>query len=185
MSILLFGIYSWVTNLFWLFSEFMPFPIRNLAFKLILRDYGKGSFIDYGCYIRYPSRVSIGKRVSINRNCRFFASHYVKDVRICIEDDVAIAPSVTLFAAGHDYHLYSLPDIAKSITIKKFSWIGGQSIILPGVTIGEGAVVAAGSVVTSNVEPYNVVGGNPARLIKKREMKEFDGSQEEENKGRD
>ena len=172
MGIFFYGLYSWVTNLLWLFLDLMPFPVRSLVFRLTLKKYGKGSFIDYGCYIRYPSRVSIGKNVSVNRGCRFFASHFFRDVKICIEDNVAIAPGVTLFAAGHDYRFYRLPDTAESITVKRYVWIGGNSTILPGVTVGEGAVVAAGSVVTKDVEPYTVVGGVPARLIKKREISE-------------
>lgn len=56
--------------------------------------------------------------------------------------------------------------ITKEITICKKAWIGMNVIILKGVTIGEGAVVAAGSVVTKDVPPYRVVGGNPAQIIK-------------------
>ena len=59
-----------------------------------------------------------------------------------------------------------------AITIGDGVWLGARAIILPGVTIGEGAVVAAGAVVTKDVEPWAVVGGNPAKFIKKRELKE-------------
>ena len=58
--------------------------------------------------------------------------------------------------------------ITKPITIKDNVWVATGAIVLPGVTIGEGAVVAAGSVVTKDVEPWTVVGGNPAKFIKKR-----------------
>ena len=58
-----------------------------------------------------------------------------------------------------------------AITIGDGVWLGARAIILPGVTIGEGAVVAAGAVVTKDVEPWAVVGGNPAKFIKKRELK--------------
>ena len=57
----------------------------------------------------------------------------------------------------------------KEITIEKDVWIGTQAVILPGVTIGEGAIVAAGAVVTKEVKPFSVVGGVPAKLIKMRE----------------
>ena len=60
-------------------------------------------------------------------------------------------------------------------------WIGARAIILPGVTIGEGAVVAAGAVVTKDVEPWAVVGGNPAKFIKKRVLKEQPPMHEREN----
>lgn len=108
----------------------------------------------------------------INRGCRFYASHYHKDVRIRIGDHVAVAPEVSFFAAGHDYRQLSLPDTAASITVGNYVWIGARSVILQGVTIGEGAVIAAGSVVTRDVPPYTVAAGVPARVIKKRELNE-------------
>ena len=66
--------------------------------------------------------------------------------------------------SGRDYNWSVIP--SKPIRICRGSWIGARSIILKGVTIGEGAIVGAGSVVTKSVEPYTVVGGNPARLLK-------------------
>lgn len=68
--------------------------------------------------------------------------------------------SEKIFEAGHD--------LAK-VTIGKDVWIGGNSMILPGVTIGDGAVVAGGSVVNKDVPPYTIVGGIPAKIIKKRD----------------
>ena len=172
MKLFLFGIYSYITNIMWVFLEIMPNFIRKIIFKIIFRSFGKNSLIDYGSYARYPSRIEIGDNVTINRGCKLFASFFRKDVRIKIGNNIAIAPDVSFFAAGHDYHYYNLPDIAASITVEDNVWIGGRSIILQGVTVGEGAVVAAGSVVSRDVEPYTIVGGNPARFIKKREMKE-------------
>ncbi|WP_442862504.1 DapH/DapD/GlmU-related protein [Bacillus sp. USDA818B3_A] len=64
---------------------------------------------------------------------------------------------------------YDLKNIRKPIIIEVNSWIGQRAIILPGVTIGEGAVVGAGSVVTKDVEPCSIVGGNPAKHIKYRD----------------
>lgn len=172
MKVFLFGIYSWVTNLVWLILEIMPMFIRNIVFKVMFSKFGKGSMIDYGSYVRYPSRVEVGDNVTINRGCKIFASFFNKDVKIKFGNNIAIAPDVCFFAAGHDYHYYNLPDIAESITVCDNVWICGRSVILPGVTIGEGAVVAASSVVTKDVEPYTIVGGNPASYIKKRELAE-------------
>lgn len=67
---------------------------------------------------------------------------------------------------GHE----GAPPLPKPIVIGDSAWVAGWSIILPGVTIGEGAVVAAGAVATKDVAPWTVVGGNPARVIKKREL---------------
>ena len=84
---------------------------------------------------------------------------------ITLEDRVMIAPNVTLLTANHD-----LKDLqvlyCKPITIKKKAWIGEGAKIMPGVTVGEGAVVAAGSIVTKDVAAHTVAGGNPAKLIK-------------------
>lgn len=166
----LFNIYSWLTNLGFKFLDVFPPFLRKLIFKIVLGKFGKKSVIDYECYIRYPSRVFIGEKVSINRGCSLFPSFYNKDVRITIGNNVAVGPQVTFFSAGHDYTRLDLPDIASSITVADNVWIGGRSVILPGVTIGEGAVVGAGSVVTKDVAPYTIVIGVPAARIKDREI---------------
>lgn len=172
MALFFFGLYSWVTNLLWVFLDCMPAFLRNFFFKLMFARFGRGSMFDYTSYARYPSRIEIGSHTTVNRGCRLYASHGFRNVRIQIGDHVAIAPNVTFYAAGHDYQYYNLPDTAESIIVQDYAWICGGSVIVGGVTIGEGAVVAAGSVVVNNVEPYTVVGGIPARFIKNRDMKE-------------
>lgn len=91
-------------------------------------------------------------------------------MEIAIGNHVAVAPEVCFLAAGHDHKQLNLPDTAASIVVGDYAWIGARSIILQSVTIGEGAVVAAGSVVTKDVPAYTVVGGCPARVIKEREI---------------
>ena len=151
--------------------DLLPMPIREPIFKLSFRAYGRMNNIDYGCYFRYPRKISIGDHVWINRNCRFYASHYIPDAMIILGSHIAIGPEVTFFSAGHDHCVLDLPDTAQSIRVGDYAWIGGRSIILPGVVIGEGAIVGAGSVVTKSVEPYTIVGGNPAVFIKRRVIK--------------
>jgi len=168
--VFLYGIYSWMTNLAWGLAELLPFPIRNIFFKICFGRYGRGSFIDYGCYMRYTSQIYIGEHCSINRGTKIYASHYHNDVKIEIGNHVALGPEVCLFSAGHNYHCLELPDTAASIVIGDNAWVGGRSIILPGITIGEGAVVGAGSVVTKDVEPFSIVCGNPAKKVKMREI---------------
>lgn len=77
-----------------------------------------------------------------------------------------------LCTAGHDITLKIMELTTDPIVIGANALVAGWSIVLPGVTIGEGAEVAAGAVVTKDVKPWTVVGGNPAQLIKKRELKE-------------
>lgn len=150
--------------------EVSPPPLRQLVYKILLKKLGKGSFIDYGTYIRYPFKVSIGNNVWINRNCSLYASGRIKNAEIILGNNVAIGPEVCIFSAGHDYNKLILPDIAKTVKIGDNVWIGGRSIILPGVEIGEGAVVGAGSIVTKNIGPYEIVAGNPAKFIKERKI---------------
>jgi acetyltransferase-like isoleucine patch superfamily enzyme len=86
---------------------------------------------------------------------------------ITIEDDVMIGPKVCLTTEGHPIDPQERKKLlVKPIVIKQNAWIGAGATILPGVTIGENSVVAAGAVVTKDVPANNVVGGVPARIIK-------------------
>lgn len=111
-------------------------------------------------HIDVASGLEVGENVFINYNCSMMAAG-----GIVIEDNVQIGPNVMLVTTNHDF---SRRDIVthKPITLRKGAWIGGRSLILPGVTVGENAVVAGGAVVTKDVEPNTIVGGNPAKVIK-------------------
>ena len=104
----------------------------------------------------------IGKNVFINNDCTFL------DIGgITIEDDVLIGPKVCLTTESHPINpLERKTLLVKPIVIRRNVWIGAGATILPGVTVGENAVVAAGAVVTKNVPDNTVVGGVPARIIK-------------------
>jgi acetyltransferase-like isoleucine patch superfamily enzyme len=137
----------------------------------MLKNFGSHSYIDYKSYIRYPHKVSIGKSVAINRGCKFLASaHSDEKVDILIGDNSVFAPGVELLSAGHDYRYINLPDTYGTITIGKNVWIGANSIILQGVSVGDGAIVGAGSIVSKDIPPYTVWVGNPARKIKDRNL---------------
>ena len=75
-----------------------------------------------------------------------------------------------MLSATNDYHRIGRSDLAATVTIGHPVWVGAGAVILPGVSIGDGAVVAAGSVVTRDVAPLTIVAGNPARFIKNREL---------------
>ena len=164
----LFSTYSYITKLGWMLMDIMPPFIRNIIFKVCLKKKGKRGNIDYGVYMRYMNHIELGDDVWINRNSQLYASHNFKEVKISIGNHVAIGPNVCFLAAGHDTSKLSLDDTAADIIVKDHVWICGNSTILHGVTIGEGAVVAAGAVVTKDVEPYTIVGGVPAVKIKDR-----------------
>lgn len=112
-------------------------------------------------HIDVAAGLSIGQNVFINYNCSMMAVG-----RIIIEDDVQIGPNVMIVTTNHDFNHREVV-LHAPVIIKKGAWIGGRSLILPGVTIGENAVVAGGAVVTKDVEPNTIVGGNPARVIKR------------------
>jgi acetyltransferase-like isoleucine patch superfamily enzyme len=159
-----------IINIVWIFLDLLPFFARNALFKIIMKEYGSNSFIDYGSFVRYTWKLSVGNNVAINRGCQLYPSLASGDGVIVLKDGVVLGPSVKLFAAGHDYSQLDLPDTSAPIVVERYVWIGGGAIILPGVTIGEGAVIGAGSVVTRDIKPYTVNAGNPARFIRPRDI---------------
>jgi acetyltransferase-like isoleucine patch superfamily enzyme len=162
--------HSYAMRVLWSIMNLLPPFARSLLFRRMFKSYGSKNMIDYGCYFRYPKKISIGSECSINRNCQFFASRKIASAYIRIGNNVTIAPGVVLLGAGHDHSSILLPDIAASIVIEDNVWIGASSIVRYGVTISENAVVAAGSVVIKDVGRNEIVGGNPARLIQMREI---------------
>lgn len=117
-------------------------------------------------YINYGKNLSIGKNVFINFDCTFLALG-----GITIEDNVLIGPKVSLLSEGHPLNPSERQSLVPGkIHIKRNAWIGANAIILPGVTLGENAVVAAGAVVSKDVADNTVVGGVPAKIIKKIEL---------------
>lgn len=170
LLILLFSIYSYALNLLYLILEVMPPFGRWIIFKGLLKRLGRKVLIDYKTYFRYPGKISIGDHVAINRGCELYASFLVASGYITLGNHVTLSPNVKMYTIGHDYSRLGLPDIAGPIVVGDYAWIGGNSIVLPGVTIGEGAVIGAGSVVTRDIPPYSVAVGNPAKVIKMREV---------------
>ncbi len=117
-------------------------------------------------YISGPGRVSIGKSCQINE--RVFIQGAV------IGDYVMIAPYVSLIANMHNSSRTDIPMVQQGkiegnkVIIEDDVWIGRNAIVMPGVRIGKGSIVAAGSVVTKDVPEYVIVGGTPAKFIKSR-----------------
>ena len=104
--------------------------------------------------------MEVGENVFINHGFTCMASGGV-----IIEDGVMIGPETAIITANHDFTNLDILQF-KPITVKKGAWIGARVILLPGITVGEGAVVASGAVVTKDVAPRTIVGGNPAKFIK-------------------
>lgn len=145
---------------------------RILCVRFASKCYDCVSDISSGCSIArtsridYPWNFSVGDRSSVGE----YAWIYCLD-KITIGKNCCIGDDVKLITGSHDVQSPTFVLVTKPITIKDNVWIATGAYVLPGVTIGEGAVVAAGAVVTKDVEPWTVVGGNPAKFIKKRELK--------------
>ena len=147
----------WLSELF-LDSEYIldGTPKRNWFWKRLGMEIGENCKIDSGLWADW-SRVKIGNNVLIRENCRIWGG-------AVIEDNVVLSAGVQLLTAGHNPSDMSV--VFAPIIIHKKAWIATNAIILSGVEIGEGACVAAGSVVTKNVPPYTMVAGIPAKVVK-------------------
>ena len=148
------------------------FTMQKLCVNKFFR-FGEDAEFRAGAYAVGCSKISIGNRVVIRPGCMLFADNDENRVSITIEDDVLIGADVHIYTANHEFKNPLIPIIkqghrrTKPIIIETGSWIGAKSVILPGVKIGMNAVIGAGSVVTKNVPPFSVVGGSPAKLLKK------------------
>lgn len=142
--------------------------VRAFCGKLILRYCGKNVNIEKGA--QFSSEVSLGDNSGIGINA--IISSFVT-----IGNDVMMGPECLIYTTNHGMNRYDIPmwkqesTTPKPVIIGNDVWIGARVIILPGVHIGDGSVIGAGSVVTKDVEPYSIVAGNPARFIKKRNEK--------------
>jgi acetyltransferase-like isoleucine patch superfamily enzyme len=144
-------------------STSSPEVIRDLLGKITNSLIDESTIVFTPFHINYGKNTQIGKNVFINFDCVFL------DLGgIIIEDNVLIAPKVSLLSEGHPVSPESRHSLVPSaIHIKKNVWIGANATILPGVTIGENSIVAAGAVVTKNVPDNSIVGGVPAKFIKR------------------
>ena len=121
------------------------------------------SFIDIGFRCLHPHNISIGANCSFGHYNKIWAFDKVQ-----IGDYVQTALGLTLVAGGHNINDYS-PLPGQGIIIEGENWIGANVTIIGGVSVGRGAIIAAGSVVVKDVAPYTIVGGVPAKFIKNRE----------------
>ncbi|MFF2890551.1 acyltransferase [Paenibacillus sp. NPDC057967] len=126
-----------------------------------------------------PENMSIGHNVYIGHE-----SYFACVGGLTIEDNVIIGPRVSIHTSNHRYEdAYTLPydgvSIKRPVYIESNVWIGGHVTIIPGVRIGEGAVIGLGSVVTKDVPKCAVVGGNPAKIIKYRDQEHYERLKEQ------
>ena len=163
---------SWKVSFQYFFlSLIRHIPSRHLRLY-ILRVMGakiaKHVSMFHSVDIRHPQGLSIDSGCSIGPRVLLDARKSIK-----IGRNVTIAYEAIIWTLHHDMNSKDFKSIGKSVTIEDYAWICSRSIILPGVTIGRGAVVASGAVVTKDVPEFTVVGGVPARVIGKRDEREL------------
>ncbi|MEF2764609.1 MAG: sugar O-acetyltransferase [Mediterraneibacter sp.] len=135
--------------------------------KIVKELLGKSedAFINPPFYCDYGSHIEVGKNFFANYNCTIIDVAKVK-----IGDNCQMAPNVAIYTAGHPLHPVarnSMYEYGISVTIGDNVWIGGNTVIMPGVHIGSNTVIGAGSVVTKDIPDWSVAVGNPCRVIKK------------------
>ena len=140
-------------------------PLRRSLLRLFGGQIASDSLIYASCRIYAPWLLTVG-RVCIGPNTEIYNKAPVE-----IGDDSVISQGAFLCSASHDTSDLMMPLVAKPITIGKSVWVAANAFIGPGVTLNDGAVAAACAVVVKDVEPWTIVGGNPARELKKRVIK--------------
>lgn len=121
-----------------------------------------------GFHIRAPKNITIADGVSIGPKVLLDGR-----LGLTIDKNAVIAYEAIIWTLNHDYNDIHFKSVGAPVYIGAYAWICSRSIILPGITIGEGAVVASGAVVTKDVPPYTVVGGVPAKVIGQRDKKTY------------
>ena len=134
--------------------------------QIIQELFGKSenAFVNPPFYCDYGSHIEVGKNFFANYNCTILDVAKVK-----IGDNCQMAPNVTIYTAGHPLHpdsRNSLYEYGIEVTIGDNVWIGGNTVILPGVHIGNNVVIGAGSVVTKDIPSWSPAAGNPCRVLR-------------------
>jgi maltose O-acetyltransferase len=140
--------------------------IRSFLVRRFIQDAGRNINVEKGAW--FSPNISIGDNSGIGVNC--FLNSGTR-----IGKNVMMGPEVHVYTSNHRHERIDVPMIeqgyenARTVIIEDDVWIGAKAIILPGVRIGKGSIIGAGSIVTKDVAAYSVAAGNPAKVIKQRE----------------
>jgi putative colanic acid biosynthesis acetyltransferase WcaF len=152
-----------------IFFRFSPRPCFGWR-RFVLRCFGAkiGAHVNThpSTRIYFPWKLAVGDWSAIGEDAFIYNLG-----QVTLGQEVVISQRAHICAGTHDYTRADLPILKPPIEIQNQAWVCADAFIGPGVVIGEGAVVGARSVVVKNVEPWMVVGGNPARVLKQRIMK--------------
>ena len=134
----------------------------------VVKDlFGKsdGAFLNPPFYCDYGTNIEVGKNFFANYNCTL-----IDVAKIRIGDNCQMAPNVAIYTAGHPIYPTTRNtgyEYGKEVTIGDNCWIGGNTVICPGVHIGDNVVIGAGSVVTKNIPDWSIAAGNPCKVIRR------------------
>lgn len=158
----------WLPNSFERFGSFGNW-LRNWCVKRMVAGYGGADIIERGAMIEHSLQIGYHSGIGINAHLHG---------TVIIGDNCMMGADVTIYTTNHTTARTDIPmcqqgfDSCKPVVIGNDVWIGGHVIVLPGVHVGDGAILAAGAVVTKDVPPYTIVAGNPAAVKKYRKQTE-------------
>lgn len=138
---------------------------RRFLLRLFGAKIGKGVRIQGSAKIWQPWRLAIGDNAWIDGGVNLYSVD-----GIIIGANAVVSEGAFVCTATHDISKETFDLETRPVAIGDSAWICARAIVMPGVSVGEGAVVAAGAVAAKDVEPWSVVGGNPAKFIKRREI---------------
>jgi maltose O-acetyltransferase len=141
--------------------------LRIFLYRKIGMKIGMNCVVRRGVYLGSPNELALGDGSFIGR-ANLYCTGGVR-----IGKNVNVSDGAVIITAKHDVNSPAFEALYEPITVDDWAWIATNAIVLAGVTIGEGAVVAAGAVVTKDVLPYSIVGGNPAKVIGERKKQAF------------
>jgi acetyltransferase-like isoleucine patch superfamily enzyme len=139
--------------------------LRKFFYRSVMHfEIGEKSYIFCGAHFDNRGEFRMGSHSTVNQECRL-------DNRggITIGENVSVSAQVCILTAEHDAHSPTFAGRDRGVQIDDYAFIGTRAMILPGTTIGRGAIVAAGAVVTKEVPPLSIVAGSPAREIGRRD----------------
>jgi maltose O-acetyltransferase len=143
------------------------YRLKRFLLRFIAQACGQDVIVKHGCYFGTGQGLKVGDRSQLGQNAKI-------DPDVCIGDDVLMGPDVMILTTRHAFEALNVPINRqgcldrKPVTIGNDVWIGARAIILPGVHIGDKAVIGAGSVVTKDVPECAIFVGNPARITRRR-----------------
>lgn len=159
---------------FFLAVPYLIDKIQSVFFKRSFKSCGKNVYLrPSSCDIKGLNNISIGNNVSIPKG----AIIYSTEANLIIKDNVIFGPRPTIITGDHRIDVVGIPIIESheklpendaDVIIEEDVWAGANVVILKGVTIGRGSVIAAGAVVNKSIPPYSIVGGVPAKVLKYR-----------------